>query len=79
MYTYFLCQNCYRPGHPNGVETFIVHMLLPNDNETWSKLTTLEYIILTAFHNHWVKIVDFLVKAYFWASLNSVPHTVYVF
>ena len=71
MYTYFLCQNCYRPGHPNGVETFIVHMLLfkhpqflPNDNETWSKLTTLEYINLTAFHNHWVKIMDFLIKAY---------------
>ena len=37
---------------------------LPNDYETWSKLSTREYLILTKFHNHWVKIVDFLIKAY---------------
>ena len=37
---------------------------LSNDYETWSKLSTHEYLILTEFHNHWVKIVDFLIKAY---------------
>ena len=37
---------------------------LPNDYETWSKLNTHENLILTEFPNHWVKIVDFLIKAY---------------
>ena len=37
---------------------------LPNDYETKTKLRTHEYLILTEFHNHWVKIVDFLIKAY---------------
>ena len=38
---------------------------LPNDYEPWSKLSTHEYlVILTEFHNHWVKNVDFLIKAY---------------
>ena len=37
---------------------------LPNDYETWSKLCTHEYLILTEFRNDWVKIVDFLIKAY---------------
>ena len=37
---------------------------LPNDYETLSKLSTHEYLILTEFHNRWVKIVDILVKAY---------------
>ena len=36
---------------------------LPNDNETRSKLSTNEYLILTEFHYHLVKIVDFLIKA----------------
>ena len=36
---------------------------LPNDYETWSKLNTHEHLILTEFHDHWVKIVDFLIKA----------------
>ena len=36
---------------------------LPNDYETWSKLSTHGYLILREFHNHWVKIVDFLLKA----------------
>ena len=55
----------------SSIETFILHMLLiknphflPNDFETRSKLSTLEYLILTEFRNHWVKIVDFLIKAY---------------
>ena len=38
---------------------------LPNHDETQSKLSTYEYLILTEFHNDWVKIVDFLIKAYF--------------
>ena len=53
------------------IETFIVHMLLtknpqflPYVDETRSKLSTHEYLILTDFHNHWAKIVDFLIKAY---------------
>ena len=37
---------------------------LPNDYETRSKFSSHEYLILTEFHNHWVKIVDFLIKAY---------------
>ena len=36
----------------------------PNDYESWSKLSPREYFILTDFQNHWVKIVDFLIKAY---------------
>ena len=42
---------------------------LPNDYETRSKLSTHEYLILTKFYNHWVKIVDSLLLANFWASL----------
>ena len=55
----------------NPIQTFIVHILLlenpqflPNDYEIRSKLRTHEYLILTEFHNYWVKIVDFLIKAY---------------
>ena len=36
---------------------------LSNHYETWSK-----YGILTIFRNDWAKIVDSLLKAYFWAS-----------
>ena len=60
----------YRPGHPN-LDFHRVHMLLlkssqflPNDYDTRSKLSIHEYLILTEFHNHWVKIVDFLIKEY---------------
>ena len=38
---------------------------LPNRNQTLSKYGTYEYLILTMFRNDWVKIVDFLIKAYF--------------
>ena len=35
------------------------------------KLThEIEYHILTKFHTDCVKIVDFLIKAYFWVSVN---------
>ena len=37
---------------------------LPNDYETWSKLSTHGYLILTEFHNDLVKNVDFLIKAF---------------
>ena len=37
---------------------------LPNDYETQAKLSAHEYQILTEFHNHWVKILDFVIKAY---------------
>ena len=38
---------------------------LPKDYETRSKLSVHENLILTKCHNDWVKIVDFLKKAYF--------------
>ena len=37
---------------------------LPNHNETLSNYGTHEYLILTKFRNDWIKIVDFLIKAY---------------
>ena len=55
----------------NPIQTFMVNMLLlknlqfsPNDYETRSKLSTHEFFILNKFHNHWVKIVGSLIKAY---------------
>ena len=51
---------------------------LPNYYETLSKWSTLEYLILTKFHNDWVKIVDFLIKAYFWFTVHFfAPHLNY--
>ena len=47
---------------------------LPNHNETLSNYGTHEYLILTKFRNDWIKIVDFLIKAYFCLSLNW-PHS----
>ena len=35
--------------------------------ETWSKLPSNEVVILTKSQKNWVKIADFLIKAYFWA------------
>ena len=37
---------------------------LPNHYEFLSKCGTNEYFILTKIRNDWVKIVDFLIKAY---------------
>ena len=62
----------------SSIQTFNVHMLLlknlkflTNYYKTRSKSSTYEYLILTEFHNHWVKIVDFLIKAYvYYESLN---------
>ena len=59
----------YRPGHLNldfrSTYAFIKNpQFVPNDYETLSKLSTHEYLILTEFHNQWLKIVDFLIKAY---------------
>ena len=47
----------------------------PNHYETWPPWPTHELLILTKFHNDWVKIVDFLIIAYFRACVifyNSV-------
>ena len=41
---------------------------LPDHYETLTKEGTHEDLILTKFRNDPVKIVDFLVKAYFWPS-----------
>ena len=38
---------------------------LPNHYETLSKAGTHEDHILTKFHKDWVKIVEFLIKTYF--------------
>ena len=43
---------------------------LPDHYETLSKLGTHEYLIVSKFRNDWVKIVDFLIKAYFCQSLS---------
>ena len=55
----------------NPIQTFMVNMLLlknlqfsPNDYETQSKISSHKYLNLTEFHNHWVKIVNFIIKAY---------------
>ena len=69
------------------IQTFIVvHIMLllkntqflRNDYEKWSKLSTQEYLILTKYHNHCVKIVDFLLKAYFLIVLWSLDWAVQV-
>ena len=43
---------------------------LPNHSETFLKYGTHEYPILAKFRNDWVKIVNFLIKAYFCLSLH---------
>ena len=45
-----------------------------NNYKSRSKLSTHEHLILTEFHNHWVKIVDFLIKAnVIWKSRLGWP------
>ena len=41
---------------------------LLNHYKTFSKQGTHEDLTLTKFRKDWVKIVDFLIKAYFWLS-----------
>ena len=48
---------------------------LRNHYEPWSNCGTHELLILTKFRNDFTKIVDFLIKAYFWASLDLPLHT----
>ena len=43
--------------------------ILPNHYETWSKLVTHELVMEIKFRNDRVKIVDFLLIAYFWARV----------
>ena len=43
---------------------------LRNHNETWSKCGTHGLFIFTKFCNDCIKIVDFLIKAYFWGFLK---------
>ena len=69
-------RNVYRVA--KGNLDFLKNMLLlknpqflPNQYETLSKKGTCECLILTKFCNGRVKIVDFLIKAYFWESLSS--------
>ena len=66
----------YRPGQPNADSTKNVLLLkdpqfLPNHNETLPKQRSHEYPILSKFRYDWVKIVDFLIKAYFSLSLSQ--------
>ena len=53
------------------IETITVHMFLsknpqflPNRKENFSEWSTHMYLILTKFRHDWLKIVDFLSKAY---------------
>ena len=39
-----------------------INNFLPNQADTH------ELVIFTKFHKDWVKIVDFFIKIYFWAS-----------
>ena len=41
---------------------------LPNQADIQAILSIDELVIFTKFHKDWVKIVDFSIKAYFWAS-----------
>ena len=57
---------------------FVKNMLLlknpqfyPNHYETLSKWGPNEDFIFTKFRYDWVKIVDFLIKAYLWQSIDS--------
>ena len=43
---------------------------LPNDYEALSQKGTHEYPIAAKFRNDWIRIVDFLIKAYFCQSLS---------
>ena len=46
----------------------------PNHYETLSKYGAHDYLILAKFHNDWVKIADFLIKAYvLWKSELGCP------
>ena len=45
--------------------------------ETWFKLANDELLIFTKFCNDWVKIVDFVLKGYFWVSPDSPLHSCY--
>ena len=44
---------------------------LPNHYKFLWKWGTHDYLIFTKFRNDWDKIVDFLIKAYFWQSIDS--------
>ena len=48
---------------------------LANNYETLTKEGTHENLILSKFRNDKVKIVDFLIKAYFWVSPDSPINT----
>ena len=47
---------------------------LTNHYEIVSKKSTHEYLILLKFRYDWVKIVDFIIKAYFQLSPDSPIH-----
>ena len=46
---------------------FVKNMLLLKNPQFFTN----EYLIFTKFRNDWVKIVDVLIKAYFWQSIDS--------
>ena len=59
------------PDSPKNMLLFKNPQFLPNHYETLSKWGPHENLILAKFRNYWVKIVDFLIKAYFWVSPDS--------
>ena len=50
---------------------------LSNLHETWSKYLAHEIIILTKFHEDWIKNVDFLLMANFCESPIFFTHSLY--
>ena len=68
-------QNLYSVAHANLDSSKNMLLLknlqfLLNHYETLSQYGIHEYLIVTKFRNDWIKIVDFLIKAYFCLSLS---------
>ena len=52
---------------------------LPKFFETWSKGPPHDLVIQTKSQRNWLKIVDFLIKAYFWATCHFWVRILYKF
>ena len=51
---------------------------LPNSFETWSKGPLYQSVKLSKSQKNWVKIVDFLIRAYFWALRQFRVYILYI-
>ena len=71
MVSHFFILYTVSQEFPDSVKNMLLLknlQFLPDHYETLTKEGTHEYLILTKFRNDPVKIVYFLVKAYFWQS-----------